>query len=93
MEKLHKNCSYSPNTRLGELESVVVYHRHYTGQIIPFHITKVAYSKLNGGEGICYGRTPWGPFCRLKIYNFRVISYKIIRDSKTVEEILEDLTT
>ena len=89
--KLDKRCRYDPNTCLGELESVVLYHFLHTGELIPFHITKVEYAKLNNGCGRCYGRTPWGPFCWLKVYDYRVMSYHIERDPDVLKKILEDL--
>ena len=89
---LDRRCSYNPNTALGELESVVVYYYHdFSKMAVPFHITKTEYAKLNGGSGRCYGRTPWGPFCWLKIYEYRVVSFYIERDPNKLKEIHENL--
>ena len=87
---VHKNCRYDPDTTLGIAEPVVVFKRDSRGDVIPFHITVTDYVKLNGGCGVCYGRTPWGPFCRLKIYDYRVIYVKIVRDPLEIESILEE---
>ena len=89
--KLDSRCTYNPHTRLGELESIVVYYYPVSNMIVPFHISKTEYVKLNAGNGRCYGRTPWGPFCWLKIFDYRVISFYVERDPKKLQEIHEDL--
>ena len=87
---LHKKCTYDANTRLGRLEPIVIYFRRQDPPI-PFHITEVDYAKLIDGEGRCYGRTPYGPWCLLKIFRYEVIAYRAIRDPKVIEEIENDL--
>lgn len=89
--ELDKRCTYNPNTKLGELESIVVYYFPSSTVVVPFHISKIEYAKLNAGNGRCYGRTPWGPFCWLKIYDYRVISFYVEQDSKKLKEIQEEL--
>ena len=93
MEHVHERCRYDPCTRLGELEPIVLFQRQENGQAVGFHITKGAYAALNGGCGECYGRTPWGPFCRLQIYQYRVISSRVIHDAELLRQIREEIFT
>ena len=58
---------------------------------IPFHITEVDYARLNAGDGECYGRTPYGPWCRLKIFNYGVEEYSEVTDADEIAAIEEDL--
>ena len=88
---LDSRCKYNPNTPLGELESVVLYHYAYGGFMVPFHITKIEYAKLNNGRGRCYGRTPWGSFCWLFIYEYRVVTYHIEQDPEKIKKIKEEM--
>lgn len=40
---------------------------------IPFYVTLSALEKLeNGGKGVIYGRTEWGPYCKLVCIFYRV---------------------
>ena len=89
---LDKNCCWDPCSKLGRLEPVVVYYNR-DGRSVRFHITQTAYAKLNAGCGVCYGRTPDGPFCRLKIRDYRVFSVEIVRDPAVLQMIHEDLFT
>ena len=82
---------YNPNSELGPLECVVLFHRQENGNFIPFHITEQAYVSLNGGKGIVYGRTPWGPVCKLKVYCYRVITYKIVDNVDELEEFFKKM--
>ena len=90
---VHKNCRWDPNTELGSAEPIVVYQKSTYGDVIPFHITVTDYVKLNGGCGVCYGRTPWGPFCRLKIYDYRVVYVQVVHDPAILREIDEERNT
>ena len=58
---------------------------------IPFHITEVDYANLIDGCGKCYGRTPWGPWCRLKIFAYEVVGVRIVRDPDEIKKIEDEL--
>ena len=90
---IHKNCRFDPNTRLGAREPIVIFQQSIRGDVIPFHITKSDYVKLNGGCGVCYGRTPWGKYHRLKIYDYRVIFAVVVNDPNELQKIFEDRNT
>lgn len=79
---------YDPRSELGEREPYVVYFRRDDGSNIPFHITPYALTQIEGGEGDIYGRTPWGPWCRLHVYRYFVVSYRIVDDINELEAIL-----
>ena len=87
---LHKKCTYDAHTRLGSLEPIVIYFRRVNPPI-PFYITQVAYAQLNDSQGKCYGRTPFGPWCCLKIFAYEVVGIRTIHDPKVIEEIENDL--
>ena len=46
---------------------------------------------MNAGDGECYGRTPYGPWCRLKIFNYGVEEYSEVTDADEIAAIEEDL--
>ena len=71
------------------LESVVLYYYRPRDVPIGFYVTEQEFVSLNGGRGTLIGRTPWGPWCRLKIYDYRVVGVCIIRDKATLAEIKE----
>ena len=58
---------------------------------VPFHITELDYMNLIDGRGKCYGRTPWGPWCSLKIYAYEVVGIRIVRDPNEIKMIEDDL--
>ena len=82
---------YNDETPLGSLEPIVLYQRLYNGKLIGFHVTECEFAQLNGGRGKLRGRTPWGPWCWLKVYDYRVVGVSIIRDREVIREIKEEL--
>ena len=68
----------------------MIYFRK-TNPPTPFHITEVDYAQLIDGNGKCYGRTPWGPWCRLKIFRYEVVGIRIVRSPEELKRIEEDM--
>lgn len=85
-------CDFIPQSPLGRLEAIVLYFKDKDKHPYGFHVTDLQYAKLNGGEGRIYGRTPWGPFCELQVYDYKIIASNIIRDQKKLEEIATELS-
>ena len=87
-----EECDYIPGTPLGRREAIVFYFKDRDKNPYGFHVTDQQYAKLNGGEGRIYGRIPWGPFCELQIYDYKIVASNIIRDQKKLEEIAAELS-
>lgn len=61
---------------------------------VPYHVTWREIDKLgsNYGAGIVYGRTPWGPWCELKIFRYSVVRCIVLegRELRSVKQIKEE---
>ena len=56
----------------------------------PFWISNEEFQKLSSaGNGKVFGRTQWGPWCRLWIYRFTIVNSEVLRDPVLLEELRE----
>lgn len=92
--KTHPKILYNPNTRLGDLQPYVLIHenRYSRFKILYFHVSEMELFKLEEGQARClYGRQEWGPWCELRVWRYRVISFKILQDKEKIKELEEEL--
>lgn len=90
--EIKKPCEWIPGTELGSFEGIVLYFKNKDKNPDGFHVTFEQYNKLVGGNGKIYGRTRWGPFCELWVYDYYIITNNIIRDEKRLKQIAEELS-
>lgn len=90
--EIDKKCKYIPQTFLGRREAIVLYFKDIERYPYGFHVTDLQYAKLNGGKGRIYGRTEWGPFCELDVYEYNIISSNRIEDKNKLEEIAAEMS-
>ena len=93
--KLPKQVLYNSNTRLGKAQPYVLTKSCPNGRfkLLYFHVDPMEIVKLNGGCGDIYGRQEWGPWCLLRVFRYRVVSFKIIHDKEKIKELEEELNS
>lgn len=89
--RLDPRCDYNSSTKYGDVLPVVLYFKDYKGDVFPFHISKKSYCELVRGNGRVYGRTPWGPWQKLFVYNYKVRSCENVQNNSILQELDSDL--
>ena len=73
-----KSVGIDPRFPLGNIECCTLYRIKSTCSAltldIPFYVTLAEVMKLEarGGKGFVYGRTEWGPYCKLVCEYYRI---------------------
>ncbi|MBE6531389.1 MAG: hypothetical protein E7679_04800 [Ruminococcaceae bacterium] len=84
-------------TKYGVLEPYLVYWAESVkpNNKIPYHIARQELDKLsdNNGCGTVYGRTQWGPYCKLICAFYKVISIRILegQDSRECKRYMHEI--
>ena len=89
--KLKRKWRYNPFGFYKQFMPYVLFKKDDKQGLFPFYISTEAFKSLGEyGIGKCYGRTEWGPWCKLRIRYFMILDADIVRDSVKLGE-LEDL--
>ena len=62
-------------TKYGVSEPYLIYFAKGRSHVNePFHVHLNELNKLIDGDGVIWGRTPWGPWCQLHVFSHRILS-------------------
>ena len=88
-----KSVGIDPRFPLGNIECCTLYRIKSTCSAltrdIPFYVTLAEVMKLErGGKGFVYGRTEWGPYCKLvcEFYRIRCVTKLSIEEQENVRK-------
>ena len=89
---MNKPYDYKLSSVFGGYMPYVVYMPHDTFKKYPFHIRVKDFNCLSpDGCGCAYGKTPWGPWVKVKLFKYVIVGKSIVRDTDKLEELNAEL--
>ena len=85
-----KKVLYNPNTSLGELEPYVFRRKIKDSCFTEYwHVSEQEIFRLEGGQGVIFGRQEYGPWFLLFVFNWVVYCVKPVEDKKDLKKLEE----
>lgn len=86
--KLRQKWMYTPLGPYKHFMPYIVYGKEDKQRLFPFYVSTEAFKSLGEyGNGKCYGRTEWGPWCKLRVRYFMIVDREIVRDRDKLIEL------
>ena len=83
---MKKRYEYNIKSRFGGYMPYIVYMKADVSHVYPFHISCSDFNRLHdNGCGVAYGRTPWGPWRRLKLFKYVIVGNDPVTDPRVIQ--------